>query len=177
MKVARRFWVLWALCVGATAPGSAEPPVLIEFELQDQFDRTYRAADYAGRVLYVIASDKDGSRYNGSWSRAIFDALEGDREDEALATFGVADLSGVPFFLKKMIKGKFPRDQDQWVLMDWKGLFRKAYRFEPGASNILVFATDGRLVHRAHGREVEPQVLDGVVAALREQLDRVWPGG
>ncbi len=172
MPVNRALRAFLVVSLAAVAAGSAEAPALIDFELQDQFDRTYRASDYDGRVLYVVASDKDGSRFNGAWSQAIFEALEGDHEAEALATFGVADLSGVPFFLKKLIKGKFPQDRDQWALMDWKGRFRKAYGFERGSSNILVFGADGRLAHRAHGREVEPRVLDGVVASLREQLSR-----
>ena len=48
---------LLALLAGLAAAAGAESPRLIDFELQDQFDRTYRDADYAGRVLYVVASD------------------------------------------------------------------------------------------------------------------------
>ena len=37
------------------------------------------------------------------------------------------------------VKGRFPKDWHKWVLMGWKGSFAKAYRFEPGSTNILVF--------------------------------------
>lgn len=151
---------------------AAGPPTLIEFELTDQFDRTYRGSDYAERVLYVVGSDKNGSQFNSLWAGAIFDALKEDHETGALVSFGVADLSGVPFFLKKLIKGKFPQDEDQWVLMDWQGRFDKAYGFEPDSANVLVFDAAGRLALQAHGREVDPELLERILAELRRLLNR-----
>lgn len=158
--------------VAVVAQGSA----LIDFEMTDQFDRPYRDSDYRGRILYVIGSDKGGSRFNGAWARAIFEALEQEHAAGDVASFGLADLRGVPFFIKGLVKGKFPQEEEKWVVMDWKGRFSKAYGFEPGSSNILVFAPDGRLVHQAHGREVERQILEGIVGELLELQELLVTG-
>lgn len=60
-------------------------------------------------------------------------------------------MRGVPLFLKGYVRKKFPRDQEKWVLMDWKGRFAKAYAWTPQESNILIFDRGGALVHRTHG--------------------------
>ena len=118
---------------------------LIPFELKDQFDRVYRGRDYGGHIVVLVGSDKDGSQYNGKWSRAIHESLRGEPNLDHVRFLGMADLRGVPFFLKGYVKGKFPRDKDQWVLMDWKG----------------------RLIHRAHGYEVDDGKLRVIVDKIK----------
>ena len=81
-------------------------------------------------------------------------------------------MRGVPFFLKGMIRSKFPEDPDDWALMDWKGVIAKAYDFVPKASNTLVFAPNGTLVHHASGREVDEKAIQEIVAVLRDLLDQ-----
>jgi predicted transcriptional regulator len=77
----------------------------------------------------------------------------------------------VPFFVKGVVRGKFPQNPDQWVLMDWKGVVAKAYDFAPKSANVLVFAPDGALVHHASGREPDEETVSEVVNALRKLLD------
>ena len=162
--------ILGLIALVGTMTVWAQSPTLIQFEMTDQFDEVHRNVDYEGRVLYVIGSDAKGSEFSGSWGKAIYDALEEDEGIENLAALPLANLKSVPFFLKGTIKKKFPQEQDEWVLMDWKGQFAKAYDFEPRSTNILIFAPDGTLVHQAHGQEVEQDVLDGIVAKLRDLL-------
>ena len=145
---------------------------MIDFEVKDQFGRVHSHQDYINGVVVVIGSDKDGSQFNGLWGAAIHDSLKNDPEYGRIAFLALADLRGVPFFLKGLVKGKFPKDRDKWVLMDWKGRFARAYRFEPESTNILVFAPGGKLMHRVHGREVEVDVLRGIIATVRDVLDR-----
>jgi hypothetical protein len=161
--------LLFLACVGATAV-QARSTTLIDFEIKDQFDQVYRQADYEGRILYVIGSDAKGSSFNGEWGRAIYEALKGEEGFEDVVSLPLADLRAVPFFLKGTIRKKFPQEKDRWVLMDWKGVFPKAYGFERRSMNIVVFAADGRLVHQAHGRELDKGVLDGIVTAIRDLL-------
>lgn len=168
----RPTWALGLVLSFVSMGAWAQVTTLIEFELKDQFDRVYRSSDYEGKVFYLIGSDRVGSKFAGSWSQAIADALkeEGGWTPGSVAMVELADLRGVPFFIKGMVKGKFSQEESQWVLMDWKGTFPKAYDFSPDSSNILVFAADGRLAHQAQGREVDQEVLDGVVRKLRELL-------
>jgi hypothetical protein len=162
--------VLGLIALVGTMTAWAQSPTLIQFEMTDQFGRVYRNADYEGRVLYVIGSDAKGSKFSESWSKAIYDALKEEAGIENLAALPLANLKGVPFFLRGTIKKKFPQEQDTWVLMDWKGQFAKAYDFEPRSTNILIFAPDGTLIHQAHGQEIEQDALDGIVEKLRDLL-------
>ena len=51
-----------------------------------------------------------------------------------------------------MIKGKFPREKEFWILLDWKGHIAKAYEFQSDATNVVIFDSDGQLRHQAYGR-------------------------
>lgn len=153
----------------ASAPAE-NAPTLLDFELEDQFGEVYRRDDYAGRVICLIGSGSEGSRFNGSWSEAIQRPLEREGLLDRVVFLPHADLGSVPRLLRGFIKGKFPKERERWVMMDWKGSFDKAYGFAPKSSNILVFDAEGRLVHHAHGREVDPDVVDGILAALRPLL-------
>ena len=150
----------------------AEPAELIDFEFEDQFGDIHRRADVLGTVVLLIGSDKGGSSFNGLWGKAIHDSLNDHSRYEQISQLAYSDLRGVPFFLKGMIRSKFPENPDNWALMDWKGVLAKAYDFVPKASNTLVFASGGTLVHHASGREVEERAVQEIVAVLRDLLDQ-----
>ena len=68
---------------------------------------------------------------------------------------GISDLRGVPSFLKGFVRGKFPKEKDNRVLMDWKGVFAKQYEWQKGACNILIFSAEGVLVHQTVVRRMD----------------------
>jgi hypothetical protein len=158
------------LAVAFSAPVRAVEVGLIDFSMKDQFDREYRDADFRGEIVCLIGSDKDGSRFNRLWSQAIADSIAPGDQEAPYKVLPVAHLKGVPFFLKGFIKGKFPKDEKTWILMDWKGRFTEAYSFAPGESNILVFDREGKRVLRVHGKEPDGERLTLVVEKLRRLL-------
>lgn len=83
-----------------------------------------------------------------------------------------ADMRGVPFFLKGVVKGKFPKGEEKWVLLDWKGRIAQAYHYQSDASNILVFDEDGSLAYQTHGREPEDSKLESIVEKLKALMSR-----
>jgi hypothetical protein len=164
------------LLVGIAATSTAGPtavvreaPRLIDFEMQDQFRQIHRDDDHAGRILVIIGSDQDGSRFNSGWGGAIDGSLEG-QGDLDLDYLPVADLRGVPFFVKGFVRKKFPREKLEWVLMDWHGHFARSYQWLPGRSNILIFARDGALVQQSSGTMVEDDGLRAITETLRRLL-------
>jgi hypothetical protein len=135
---------------------------MIDFEIADQFDRPHSAADMRGKVVLLVGSDRKGSRYQGAWVQAL--------RAEAVPIVEVADLRGVPFFIKGSVKRKFPEDRSQWVLMDWKGTFAKSYGFERDACTILLFDRNGVLRSQDAVHELDEAVLERIlqrIAALR----------
>ena len=135
---------------------------LIGFQIADQFDRVHRDTEVRGDVLLVVGADKEGSRHQGQWVAALQAVAADHAAREPVRIIEVADLRGVPFFVKGRVKGSFPSDRRQWVLMDWKGVFARTYLFEADKCNILVFDRAGKLVHQVAVRDLDAAVLDQV---------------
>ena len=148
--------------------GISQERHLISFEIKDQLDKVYTDKDYDDQLIVVVGSDKSGKKYNPIWSDAILDAFENQEQKNQINIIGIANLKGVPFFLKGMIKGKFPKDHDNRILMDWKGQFAKAYLFESKVCNILVFDRNGTLVLKTHGKDIETHKLSAIVSKLND---------
>jgi hypothetical protein len=165
------FVVLSSLVAGAPAHGQDQD--LLDFELEDQFRKTHRGSDFRGSIVLLIGSDKKGVQFNQAWGEAIQKRLGDHPRFQEISHLAHANLRGVPFFLKKMIRGKFPQNPEHWVLMDWKGTLAADYGFVPEESNVLVFAPEGVLVHHASGQEPDDKAIAEVVAALRKLLDGV----
>lgn len=165
------FPVVGLIVLAGVVTAWGQSATLIEFEIADQFDRLYRSTDYEGRIVYVLGSDGKGAKFNGAWGEAIYEELKDVVGFGDVAVLPLAHLKSVPFFLKGTIKKKFPQEKDHWVLMDWKGLFNKAYGLEPKSTNILIFSADGNLIHQAYGQEVDHEILDQLVETLRGLLE------
>lgn len=143
---------------------------MVTFELQDQFDREYSDQSWPDKIIVLIGSDRGGSQFNAPWGEQIYLELQIDDAIDEVQIIGLADLRGVPFFLKGFVKGKFPRDRERWVLMDWDGQFAHSYNFEKDVSNILVFNAAGDLVYQTSAREPQPEKLSEIVAVIRDLL-------
>jgi len=150
-----------------TIPLAAQPSELVQFEMKDQFDTVHSHGDYAGRILIVIGSDRRGSEFHDDWEVALRDSLNAGGSVANVAFLSVAEVRGVPFFLKGSVKGKFSRDPDEWILVDWKGFFAETYGFEPDATNMLLFAANGTLVSHTRGRELDWSKVSAIVATVR----------
>lgn len=163
------FLLTASLIAGVPASGQDRPP--LEFELEDQFLKIHRGTDFRGSIVLLVGSDKKGVEFNQTWIAAIHERLGDHPRYSEISHLAQADLRGVPFFLKKTVRGKFPQNPDNWVLLDWKGSLASIYDFSPKASNVLVFAQDGNLVLQVSGREPDASDVEKVVAALRTLLD------
>jgi len=149
----------------APVPAGAESPPPLAFTLKDQFDREYTEACCADRTALLLIADRKGSAFVGKWSAAIGSELK-TVAHPPVQWVGVATLSGVPSFMRGMVKKMSGSDRAHWTLMDWQGVLAKAYALPAGHTSILVFAPDRRLVLRISGREVDPSVVSSVVAAV-----------
>jgi hypothetical protein len=160
-----------AIIVGGVH-GEAQDSLVLEYELEDQFQKIHTSSDVLDTVVLLIGSDKKGVKFNGLWGQAIHAELSDHPHYGRVTNLAYANLKGVPFFLKGMIRSKFPQDKEAWVLMDWKGALFKAYDFVPKVSNVFVFGPDGVLVHHASGSEPTAEAVSQVVEAIRQLLDQ-----
>jgi hypothetical protein len=144
----------------------AQDSTLISFKLKDQFNKEYTEKDFLSSICVFVGSDKGGSEFNGLWAKAIHDSLQTLNKNDQINIVGISDLRGVPFFLKGFVKGKFPKEKERWVLMDWKGKFQKAYQFHSNNTNILIFDDQGNLVLKEFGRELERNKLNSIITQI-----------
>ena len=164
-------WSLVFLLVWISLPprsGLAQETRLISFELEDQFGGEYTENSWQDSILIILGSDEDGAQYNPIWATAIFDTLKKELPGLPVKGVGLADVSGVPFFLTGIVRGSFPDDPAKWVLMDWDGIFPESYDFAEEHCNILVFDVGRFLIHQTAVRELEEEKLGAIVRKIKE---------
>jgi len=160
-----------ALLLAAMAlSAAAQPPPLIEFELEDQFEAEHSDAEVRDVVAVVIAAGRKGREHTTPWGDAVRERLAEQLAGGAVAVVPVADLRGVPGFLKGRIRGRFPQEAGRWVLMDWKGRFAEAYALEEEAVSLLLFDAGGTLVTRLSAGPVNEASLAHLAALVDEAL-------
>jgi hypothetical protein len=168
----RWLWAVFLIGTLVTRGEAKEAPdsTLIPFQMEDQFKQPYTDSAFRGVTLVVLVANKGGSKYSRLWSPALRDSLLSWSLADDVKLLGVADMAGVPFFLKGLVRGKLPKDPKDWMLLDWKGRFADAYACEDDTCNVLIFDAQSRLRHRLEVGAVTSAELDSIrslVVALR----------
>lgn len=140
---------------------------LFAFELRDQFKVEYTENSWPNSVLIFLGSNKAGNVYNHIWAKAIEDSTSVIFPESEIKQIGIANLRGLPFFLKGFIRGKFPKDKNVRILMDWGGSFSKAYNFEANQCNILIFDGKKNLVYQSLVTDLEDAKLNEILGILK----------
>lgn len=148
--------------------GISQQTDLISFELKDQYKTYYTENSWPDSVLIILGSDRVGSDFNPIWAKAIYDSTHIILPNLAIKQMGIANLKGVPFFLKGFIRNKFPRENKVWILMDWSGLFSKTYHFVANECNILIFDNNRLLLYQTEVKELDEVKLDEILSILRK---------
>jgi hypothetical protein len=143
--------------------------------MEDQFRNSYTHADFQDRVLVVIGTDREGAPVAENWGKALSESLQPEKDAGSLDLIGLANLRGIPFFLKGYVRGKFPQNASDWTLMDWQGLFADSYGFVKGNANVLVFDKKGVLLHQTHYDECRPDQVKSLITIIRSKLDGPHP--
>jgi len=137
--------------------------------MEDQFKQVHTDSSFRDTALLVLVANKGGSKYSRKWSPALRDSLVSWQLNDRVNLLGVATMKGVPFFLKGMVKGKLPKEPKDWMLLDWKGEFAKAYECKGDTCHVLIFDTRGWLRHRLTVGEVASSEM----TAIQDQLKLV----
>jgi AhpC/TSA family protein len=143
----------------ATAESSLLNAKAPDFTLQDQYDRTVALRGLEGRIVVLLASDKEGSAQNPVWQKAI----EG-RYKDGIIFLGLADVSSVPFFLKGKIRKDFKK-QEKSVLLDWKGGVFTAYGLAKKVPNVILIDKRGYIRFMKAGAAT-PEVVEKLFAMI-----------
>ena len=137
--------VMFMLLVAVARAENAIGEKAMEITLQDQHEKTVMVRQFEGRVVVLLASDREGSSQNAAWIKAIK-----DKYAERVIVQGIADVSSAPFFLKTKIRSEFKKNGDS-ILLDWKGEIFRSYGFAKAVSNIVLIDGRGVIRHRSSG--------------------------
>jgi peroxiredoxin len=132
----------------------------MEFTLQDQYEKSVSLRQFEGRVVVLLASDREGSSQNAAWIKAIRDNYA-----DRVAVQGIADVSTVPFFLKGRIRDEFKKSEAS-ILLDWEGDVFRSYGFAKFVANVLLIDRHGVIRHRSSG-----QAAPAVIQELFKKID------
>lgn len=149
--------------VGSPAPG---------FELRDQYDSVFTLGSTHGRVVLLVVGDRRGNQYMGAYTRPVRERFSA----EQLRIVPIANLRGVPFFVKGSVRGRFrgttpegrPRSP---VLLDWNGTIARLYGFRSDLTNVYLIDAGGTLRYAAAGQGAAAEVgrlLEAVERTLAE---------
>jgi len=158
----RKLNLFYFLILFGFVPASSQTFPHLKFAIADQFDSLHTEKEYPGTVTILVGSDRTGSQFNRIWEGAIRDSLRNQFDSTQVKILRVANVSSVPFFLKGLVKGKFPQDNNERVLLDWKGYFPKAYGFVEDVCNIVIFDGNGAVVYKTSAQGIDNKKLSEV---------------
>lgn len=138
----------------ATAPVRASTArkvdSVVQFRLPDQFGRVYDAAEYRGRRFYVVAAGSGGRSAATAWGTMLPRALAAGADPAPAAdtlpapVVLVADLRGVPRWLRGLVRGRFPHARRDAVLLDWTGALAVQLALDPARCTVVAVSPAGR---------------------------------
>ncbi len=161
MKKLILFMPIILICATAGAESTLINAKAPAFSLSDQHDNQVNLRQLEGKVVILIASDKDGTKQNPAWRKALT-----ERYGKRILLQGVADLRKVPFFLKASFKRDFQKEPHS-IILDWNGEIFKAYGLSENAANIVLIDKKG-YVRFLHSGSAET----GAVDALFREIDK-----
>lgn len=161
-------------------PGRA--PVCIE--LRDQYDSPQRLVFPATNVVVLTLADKKGSEQVDGWVAALKSRYAGRIELR-----GLADVGGVPGWLRGKVRKKFQETRAYPVMMDWSGKVCAEFGFQPGLSSressrrvaACALPRVGKLCRRAELYPVATKLLnfpnsnDALGVGPEEPVERLEP--
>ena len=136
-----------------------------EFSLMDQDDQKFKLDQFDGKILLIIASDRDGAKYNALWLNPVREKYGGE-----MSILGMANLKGLPSAIKGIVKGIFRARYKTSVLLDWEGEVFDAYGMLPKVSNIILVDRSGKIYYTETGKEVERKKLNKLIEAIERAL-------
>lgn len=156
-----------ALPAASDSASELEPLPLIEFRIKDQFDKLHTNGSLNNMVVVIISGDRKGHEIMKDWSPVLRDSLAIEIQSYRVRIVDHAHAKGAPFFVKGMIKKSFTKKNKDYVLLDWKGVFDKAYDLTEDRLTIVIFDTGGMRRHQVAVEQFDPATLADLLGIIR----------
>lgn len=155
------FLLVAALCFAAWAGEEAEPGPQVprRLELNDQYDAKQVVSFPATNVIFLTIADRKGAGEIAGWIMALK-----ARPEMPVDIRGLADVGGVPGFLRGRIRKQFQETILYPVMMDWSGKVCAQFRYVPDRANVYILDRNGSLVGHFSGRTNATSLKEAFVA-------------
>lgn len=149
-----------ATTLAADGNSTSRVPV---YSLEDQFERRWKHSDFAGQTVVYVISDRDGYSYSANWTTPLIKEY-----GKRVKFVPIADVRGVPGFLKGYIRGRFRGEFKYPVLLDWEGTIATAVQFTAGYPNLMIVDANRSILYKTAGSGTAAQLL-----IFRTQLNAI----
>lgn len=153
MKQNHIFFIIAFLCLFNgiwPAPGQEVKevfPVAAEFSLMDQYGKSYQIAYPQEKICVLVFADKWGSTQVEGWVQTLYEKYQ-----DAILIHGVAQLEGVPRWLRSTLVRIFKSTIKFSVMMDWTGEVSRDYEYPGGKAFVVIVDKQGNIRHRVNGK-------------------------
>ena len=148
-------------CTGRAASRAATGS-LKSFELPDQFGKNHRFDFPRTRPLLLLVGDRKGSEEVDDWIAPLKEHW-GKVADIA----GIADVHGVPSFLRERIRNGIRERRPRELMLDFDGVVVESLAVTSKTANLFLLDPEGRIAVRVEGKPDEKKL-----AALRAVFER-----
>ncbi|MBL9136343.1 MAG: hypothetical protein JNK85_10770 [Verrucomicrobiales bacterium] len=140
---------------------------LSSFELADQFGTSHRYEFPRQKPLVLLVGDRKGSEDIDGWITPLKQHFSATAD-----IAGIADVRGVPRFLRDRITAAIKKSRPVAVMLDYEGTVTDLLPCERKVANVFVFSPRGTLIEAVSG-----SVDDGRLATLRRAIEAKPPTG
>ena len=141
------FSLLNGICSAEGKSAKAVNPSAAEFSLKDQYGESYQIAYPQEKICVLVFADKWGSTQVEGWVRPLYETYE-----DAILIHGVAQLEGVPRWLRSTLVRIFKSTIKFSVMMDWTGEVSRDYEYPGGKALVVIVDRQGNIQHRVKGK-------------------------
>jgi hypothetical protein len=122
-------------------------PMALEFRLFDQYGKSYEIIYPRDKTCVLVFADKWGCTQVEGWVRPLY-----ERYQDTIAILGVAQLDGVPKWLRSTLVRIFKRSIKFSVMMDWTGEVCMGYAYPGGNAYVVIVNPQGAILHQVQGK-------------------------
>ena len=169
--------VSWVLAGGLLASmptnlSAGDQPKSLSFELEDQFGDRHSTGDLEGKPVILIGGDRAGRQGSQDWALTVGKLLETDVALQGRAeVLRIADLRGVPGFLKGTVTKQLRKSLSTSLLLDWDGQVVSPYGFQPNLANVVLLDREGAVLLRIESSQPREEEIGELKEALLDLED------
>lgn len=134
------------------------------FELKDQFGKTWKLPGLADKVTVLVVATSDSGRLMGPW----VDSLK-SRYSNRITILGLLDLKSIPSIGRGIARSRIKKETKDPMMLDFSGGTARNYGVSPKTPTVVVIDKTG--VIRAIAKQAfDKAAFDRVNASIDEAL-------